>query len=117
MPARWGYREHQAWPGGKSLIRGDTSLVFVQTPAGAADAPFNRRHTGLNHLTFHVGSEREVDELTAALRGRSVRILYEDRHPHAGGANSYAVFFTDPDGLKVECVAARALPGESEAPA
>lgn len=115
--SRWGYRTHQEWPGGKSLIRGGTSLVFVQTPADSADAPYDRRHTGLNHLAFHVGSAREVDDLTAALRARGVRILYEDRHPHAGGPDSYAVFFTDPDGIKVECVVSGAFPGESEAPA
>jgi catechol 2,3-dioxygenase-like lactoylglutathione lyase family enzyme len=32
-------------------------------------------------------------------------ILYQDRHPHAGGENYYAVFFEDPDRIKVELVA------------
>ncbi len=113
---RLGYRPHQEWPGGKSLIHGDTYLVFVQAPSDSADAPFNRRQSGLNHLAFHVGTDADVDDLTAALRARGVRILYEDRHPHAGGPDSYAVFCEDPDGLKVEGVATRAPRGESEAP-
>jgi len=29
-------------------------------------------------------------------------ILYADRHPHAGGPDSYAVFFEDPERIKVE---------------
>ena len=41
------------------------------------------------------------------------------RIPDRGGApdGTPELYFTDPDGLKVECVAPRALPGESEAPA
>jgi uncharacterized protein len=31
-----------------------------------------------------------------------VHILYEDRHPHAGGPDCYAVYFEDPDRMKVE---------------
>lgn len=30
---------------------------------------------------------------------------YEDRHPYAGGPDYYAVFFEDPDRMKVEIVA------------
>ncbi len=43
--------------------------------------------------------------MAAALRERGVRILYEDRHPHAGGPDHYAVFVEDPEGIKVEVVA------------
>jgi len=46
-----------------------------------------------------------VDELTAELKTRGVNILYADSHPHAGGEDYYAVFFEDPDRMKVEIVA------------
>jgi hypothetical protein len=34
-----------------------------------------------------------------------VKILYEDRHPYAGGPDHYAVFFEDPMRMKAEVVA------------
>jgi len=51
---------------------------------------------------FHAASRRQVDEVTAKLRERGAVILYADRHPHAGGPDSYAVFFEDPERVKVE---------------
>ena len=62
-------------------------------------------NTGLNHLAFHAGDSARVDALTDALRARGVAVLYEDRHPHAGSPEHYAVFFEDPDRIKVELVA------------
>ena len=98
-----GYRPHQEWDEGISWRIGDTYIALVQAPQ--ADGPFDRRHVGVNHLAFHVGSRGEVDELTAALTERGARLLYEDRHPFAGGEDHYAAFFEDPNGIKVELVA------------
>lgn len=100
---RLGYAPHQEWDEGMSWLAGDSYLAFVQAPE--AGGGFDRRGVGLNHLAFRVGSRGEVDELTQGLRDRGARLLYEDRHPHAGGADHYAAFFEDPDGLKLELVA------------
>lgn len=43
--------------------------------------------------------------MTERLKERGVHILYQDKHPFAGGDNYYAVFFEDPDRIKVELVA------------
>ncbi len=43
--------------------------------------------------------------MTEKLRRRKITILYEDRHPYAGGKGYYAVFFEDPDRMKVELIA------------
>ena len=43
--------------------------------------------------------------MTEKLRGRQVRILYSEDHPYAGGSDHYAVYFEDPDQIKVELVA------------
>ncbi len=101
---RLGYTAFQSWPEGRSWNLGDTYLVFVQAPADTLAAGFDRRRVGLNHLAFHAASREQVDELTESLRERGTRILYEDRHPHAAGDDRYAVFFEDPDGIKVELV-------------
>ena len=54
---------------------------------------------GLHHYAFELRNRRDVDALQAYLEGQGVRIVdpadeyYEDY---------YAVFFLDPDGLKLE---------------
>jgi catechol 2,3-dioxygenase-like lactoylglutathione lyase family enzyme len=79
--------------------------VFVQTEAQYLDAPYHRRRVGLTHLAFHARSREHVNAITSQLRARGVTLLYQDRHPHAGGPETYAVFFQDPDRIKVEIVA------------
>jgi catechol 2,3-dioxygenase-like lactoylglutathione lyase family enzyme len=59
----------------------------------------------LNHLAFHASSRDDVDRMSERLRERGVTILYPEQHPHAGGPDYYAVFFEDPDRIKVEFVA------------
>ncbi|MBL7670320.1 MAG: VOC family protein [Bdellovibrionaceae bacterium] len=100
-----GYKQFQEWHEGISFKLADTYIVFVQEEAKHLDSIYNRCRPGLNHLAFHATSRQQVDELTSQLRERQVRILYEDRHPHAGGSGSYAVFFEDPERIKVELVA------------
>jgi catechol 2,3-dioxygenase-like lactoylglutathione lyase family enzyme len=102
--AELGYLPYQEWDEGCSYRRGDTYVALVEAPRGARS--LHRRDVGLNHIAFHAGTRAEVDRLTAALRERGGRVLYPDRHPHAGGQDHYALFCEDPDGLKVEVVAA-----------
>lgn len=100
-----GYDEHQRWDGGRSWKLGPTYLVLVDAPEEHRGESFHRRQPGLNHLAFHAESRQHVDELTRKLRERDATILYEDDHPHAGGQDHYAVYFEDPERLKVELVA------------
>ena len=100
-----GYESFQQWDGGQSWRLADTYIVFVQTNEKYADVTYHRSAVGLNHLAFHAESKEHVDRLTNSLRERCVPILYEDRHPYAGGPDHYAVFFEDPDRIKVEVVA------------
>lgn len=98
-----GYEPFQAWAEGRSWRLGPTYLVFVRAKRG--DAPYDRTGVGLNHLAFHAESRAHVDRLTQALSDRGANLLYLDRHPFAGGPDHYAVFFEDPDRIKVEIVA------------
>lgn len=100
-----GYEEYQVWPQGISYLLGHTYLVFVQTEERFLDIPYHRCRAGLNHLAFHGGSKDFVDSLTLKLKEKGVKILYEERHPYAGGPDYYAVFFEDPDRMKVEVTA------------
>ena len=102
---RLGYGTFQEWPQGRSWKLGDTYLVLVQANERYRQPSYHRKRVGLNHLAFHAASRAQVDEFTQALRTRGVPILYEDRHPYAGGPDHYAVFCEDPDRIKVELVA------------
>lgn len=105
--AELGYEPFQEWDEGISWRPvgepDGTYVALVLAPDGAAD--LDRRSVGLNHVAFRGSSREQVDRLTDELHRRDERVLYTDRHPYAGGADHYAVFFEDPDGLKVEVVA------------
>jgi len=100
-----GYELYSEWERGFDYILKETYLVFVQTDDRFGETTYHRCHVGLNHLAFHGGTRAEVDSLTDELRSRGVKILYEDRHPYAGGPDHYAVFFEDPMRMKAEVVA------------
>jgi len=101
--ARFGYVPYQEWDEGISFRTAGLSIVLVAVPPGGED--LDRRSAGLNHIAFGLDSRADVDALRDDLRASGVRLLYDDRYPHAGGDDHYAVFFEDPDGLKVEVVA------------
>ncbi|MBD8496894.1 VOC family protein [Paenibacillus arenosi] len=100
-----GYTPYQQWEEGRSWKLGDTYLVFVQAKEKHLDVPYNRCRVGLNHLAFHANSREQVDELTEKVRSKGMDVLYKEKHPFAGGEDYYALFFEDPDRIKVELVA------------
>ena len=100
-----GYECVSEWDAGQSWELGETYLVFVQVEERFKEPAYHRCRVGLNHLAFHARDRAHVDEVTEGLRARGVTVLYEDRHPFAGGPDYYAVFFEDPDRIKVELVA------------
>ena len=100
----FGYTKFQEWESGISYKLNNTYFVFVQTEKKFLDIPCHRKRTGLNHLAFQADSRADVDNITIKLRKKGIKILYENKHPYAGGENYYAVFFEDPDRIKVEIV-------------
>ncbi|MFC4560138.1 VOC family protein [Virgibacillus kekensis] len=100
-----GYTKYQEWESGQSWKIGDTYIVFVQAEERFQDIPYHRCRVGLNHLAFHARSRDHVDQVTRKIRDTGTQILYEDNHPYAGGEGHYAVYFEDPDRIKVELVA------------
>ena len=97
-----GYSLYQSFHKGVSFRLEDTYLVFVEVKAKYRQKGYNRCQIGLNHLAFHGESKEFIDLMTKSLQERGIHILYEDKHPHAGGKDSYGVFFEDPDRIKVE---------------
>lgn len=104
-----GYSPFQEWESGQSWKLGESYLVFVQAEDRFLDVSYHRCRVGLNHLAFHTSSRQQVDELTNKLQDKGISILYTDKHPFAGGPEHYAVYFEDPDRMKVELVAPKLI--------
>jgi len=100
-----GYQPFQNWQYGQSWKLDHTYIVFVQVEERYLDIPYHRCRAGLNHVAFQVNSRKEVDEFTKKVKDKGMNILYPDKHPFAGGEEHYALYFEDPDRIKVELVA------------
>lgn len=102
--AELGWLPYQDWPQGRSWRHGDVYLVLEQSPA-LSGTVHDRHAPGLNHLAFTVADPTEVDRLTAAAPGHGWSLMFADRHPHAGGPESYAAYLEDVWGYEVELCA------------
>jgi catechol 2,3-dioxygenase-like lactoylglutathione lyase family enzyme len=64
---------------------------------------YHRKRIGLNHLAFYAPSKKAVDEIYENLhKENKIPALYEGQP--AGEDSYYAVFFEDPDRIKIEVV-------------
>ena len=66
-------------------------------------APYDRYSIGLHHLAFEAASRGVVDERADWLRSQNVELESEPQE-YTYIPGYYAVFFFDPDGLKLEIV-------------
>jgi len=80
-----------------------TIAVRVATP-GHLDAKFDRYRVGLHHLALKVRSRDQVDEFHRFLMREAIAILDPPADYPKYGPQYYAVFFADPDGMKLEVV-------------
>jgi glyoxylase I family protein len=79
---------------------GSIGLREAQTPA---DGPYDRYRIGLHHLALEAPSRFMVDERADWLRARGAEIESgPEEYSYTPGY--YAVFFYDPDGIKLELV-------------
>jgi len=97
-----GYREFAKSPTGWSWTNDESTVFLLQAEPEYLDPPYHRKRVGMNHLAFAVSSKQQVDALATAMVGRRVPLLYGG--PRAG-RTTYAVFFEDPDRIKIEVVA------------
>ncbi|SDN70610.1 GNAT family N-acetyltransferase [Allokutzneria albata] len=99
-----GFRQYQLWENGISWRLGPTYIVAERSPARNSDV-HDRLLPGLNHLALHAGDRATVDRLTEQSREHGWRLMFGDRHPHAGGEHHYAAYLENADGFQVELVA------------
>ncbi len=82
---------------------GAMKIVFCPTEEKYLQHGYHRKRVGINHLAFYAQSKESVDQLYQnVLVPKGIECLYEKR-PH-GEEDYYAVFFEDPDRIKIEVV-------------
>ena len=79
---------------------GTTLFWIAQADARGRKRKYRKGDIGFHHYAFELSSRRDVDELGAFLVKNNVNVVdppaeYYDR-------SYYAVYFTDPDGMKLE---------------
>src|SRR5690349_22358116 len=82
---------------------GGASVSLRQVQSDAHATPYDRYAVGIHHLCFGAPSREVVDERAQWLRDQGAEIESEPReYDYTPGY--YAVFFYDPDGIKLEIV-------------
>jgi glyoxylase I family protein len=84
-------------------ISGPGSSLGLRQAQTPTDEPFDRYRVGVHHVAFEAPSRFEVDERAEWLRGRGMS-LESDPGEYSYIPGYYAVFFYDPDGIKLEIV-------------
>lgn len=97
-----GFTLFQDWPQGFSYAKDGFYLVFVQTREKYLSNGYNRCHIGLNHLSFSCEDKDKIDRIREQLIIKGITLLYDEKYPYAGGMDHYAVYFEDPDRIKLE---------------
>jgi glyoxylase I family protein len=85
---------------------GSHSIAIAQASPDGTQRDHDRYSPGLHHLAWAVESREAVDETYEHLKRIGATILDPpaDYPQYNRGRGYYAVFFADPDGLKLECV-------------
>lgn len=101
-----GWKVIAEWKRGFGATDGERSLWIFTTVKQFTNRGFHRKATGLNHIAFRVGSREEVDEFYQKyLKPKNLSVLYggPKEYPQYE-PGYYAVYFEDPDRIKLEVV-------------
>lgn len=90
------------------LGRGEEILLTLWEQASA---PFSPPQAGLHHLSFRVADLEQVRAAERLLQAKGVSFAYEGIVPHAEGSGSGGIFFSDPDGIRLEIFAPSGVAG------
>ncbi len=99
-----GYEQGHKADWGFEFMRGDTSIWFEQSPKDHNKEGYHRKRIGLNHLAFKLESKTDVDVFNEDfIKVNKIATLYETPKAFPDyGEDYYAVFFEDPDRIKLE---------------
>jgi catechol 2,3-dioxygenase-like lactoylglutathione lyase family enzyme len=81
----------------------DNRMLVTLWQQSTGSFPVDR--PGLHHLSFQVETVEEVEATEEVLRGLGAEFAYDGVVPHGENTTSGGLFFTDPDGIRLEIYA------------
>ena len=94
----WEFGRTVGWNNGVTMF-----WITEADPEGRA-RPHHGGDVGYHHYAFELGARAEVDELGAFLESEGVTVADAPAAYPSYGDGYYAVYFFDPDGLKLEAM-------------
>jgi catechol 2,3-dioxygenase-like lactoylglutathione lyase family enzyme len=91
---KYDYADMAGWSNGKTLF------WIAAADAEGRKHKYRKGDIGFHHYAFELSSRKDVDELGAFLQKNEMNVV--DPPGEYYGHNYYAVYFTDPDGMKLE---------------
>jgi len=91
---KYDYADMAGWSNGKTLF------WIAAADAQGRKRKYRKGDVGFHHYAFELSSRDDVDELGAFLEQHGMTVL--DPPGEYYGRNYYAVYFADPDGMKLE---------------
>lgn len=87
-----------------AFMNGGTTIWFDQAEGKYVIKGFHRKRVGLNHIAFRVNSKEDVDKFcNEFLKPNKIPTLYDTPKPFPEYEEGYyAVYFEDPDRIKIE---------------
>lgn len=105
MGYRVGYQNANGVDFDVALLDGGFSSIGVKKAKGLnAGRAHDRYSPGLHHIAWRAESREDVDTLHKLLIAKGFAVLDAPADYPEYGVGYYAVFFADPDGLKLEYV-------------
>lgn len=91
---KYDYADMAGWSNSKTLF------WIAAADSQGKKHKYRKGDIGFHHYAFELASRREVDELGAFLEENAMTVL--DPPGEYYGRDYYAVYFADPDGMKLE---------------
>jgi catechol 2,3-dioxygenase-like lactoylglutathione lyase family enzyme len=99
------YGDMAGWSNGKTLF------WIAAADAKGRKHKYRKGDIGFHHYAFELASRKAVDDLGVFLEKNGMNVV--DPPGEYYGRNYYAVYFTDPDGMKLEAMVWAAPPKNS----
>jgi catechol 2,3-dioxygenase-like lactoylglutathione lyase family enzyme len=104
---KYDYADMAGWSNGKTL------LWISEADSLGKKHKYRKGDIGFHHYAFELSSRSDVDELGAFLERHGMNVL--DPPGEHYGPSYYAVYFADPDGMKLEGMVFKPPPKKARA--
>jgi catechol 2,3-dioxygenase-like lactoylglutathione lyase family enzyme len=95
---KYEYEGHAGWSNGKTLF------WIGEADVEGKKHPHRIGNIGFHHYAFELSKRQDVDDLYAFLRENDLTVVDPPADYPEYGEGYYAVYFLDPDGLKLEAM-------------